>query len=540
MKRIHVALIGLVSLFALASCTNNERACVTRTPAEANVDFVETPYTDSLKFAQADSLEGKKFAGGETSNIPADQIDHVGYVSLLSCTDGDTANFTQVGFTDVATHGNITIKTRFLGINTPESTAKVEPWGKKASNFTKHKLEAAQAAADTESAAAGHKVFNIALVNDVATFGERDSSGNRWLAFVWYRDSATSPWRCLNLELVEQAYSRNQLFLDSAICDYRSAFENADNFNKKCGYRVYGEIDDGFDYSEDIVECNLWYVLNHYDEIGISEEGSSGKMLHILAQVVGIQGDSLYLRDVIKDDEQEAGDSFASLYCYSGYNSSICSILQGSSPETDGIGVVVYFYARATTYSNNIQLSDLQYRTTGKRAFRVMTEANIANYTVHNWADLTLNTQTVHIDPSTITSQEDFGQYKYQWIDTDIVLRTVTPSTDDSTTSSRAGGPVNATNEYWVKLSGDPVAYTYYAKLAGTSIFCNLRADASLNPQVTPGVFDSNYGTAAFNVTDATQKTFHVTGYLVSYFDKYQIQLANNYQQFSYIQEVIG
>lgn len=48
-------------------------------------------------------------------------------VTLVKCVDGDTANFNL--------NGEV-IKTRFLAIDTPESTKEKEPYGKEASNFT--------------------------------------------------------------------------------------------------------------------------------------------------------------------------------------------------------------------------------------------------------------------------------------------------------------------------------------------------------------------------------------------------------------------
>ena len=542
MKKTKITILALASLLLLASCNNNP--CITRTGDEANIDFVNTPYTDNLKFAQADKLEGKKFAGGDGSPIDVSEIDGYGYVSLRSVTDGDTANFTQEGFIDPKTNNDISIKTRFLGINTPESTAKVEPWGKKASLFVKSKLEAAQAAADAESAAAGKKIYNIALVTDVDVFGNRETSG-RWLAFVWYRNNSTSPWRCMNLETVEQAYSKNQLFKDSSFCDYRAAFEAADNHNRECGYRVHGEADNGYDYEETVYETTLWYVLNNYEDIGISDDtGSSGYVLHILAQVIGIQGDSLYLRDVVIDPLQDAeGEGeYGSLYAYAGFNSALASILDGVSPETHGVGTVIYFYARATMFSGNIQLSDVQNKTSGKRAFRVLTEANIERYhDVYKWDQLKLDTSTVRIEPSEMSSQEDVGKFKYQWIDTEIELRAIFPYEDEESNQENAiAKPAADVEKYWVKASTTtPTSYSYYAKFAGTNVYCNLRADASLNTQVVPNIFDPKYGTPGFNVEDAIGKKFHVTGYLVSYFDKYQIQLANNYQVFNYIYEVV-
>ena len=48
-------------------------------------------------------------------------------VSLKKCVDGDTAWFTVNGKS---------IKTRFLAIDTPESTTKIEPYGKEVSEYT--------------------------------------------------------------------------------------------------------------------------------------------------------------------------------------------------------------------------------------------------------------------------------------------------------------------------------------------------------------------------------------------------------------------
>ena len=49
--------------------------------------LLATPYTDKLEFAQANSLEGKRFASTSTNSS---SFDHYGYVTLRSVTDGDT------------------------------------------------------------------------------------------------------------------------------------------------------------------------------------------------------------------------------------------------------------------------------------------------------------------------------------------------------------------------------------------------------------------------------------------------------------------
>lgn len=56
-------------------------------------------------------------------------------VKFNKCVDGDTAHFD---------YKNETIKVRFLAINTPESTTKIEPYGKEASEYTCNSLKKAK------------------------------------------------------------------------------------------------------------------------------------------------------------------------------------------------------------------------------------------------------------------------------------------------------------------------------------------------------------------------------------------------------------
>jgi hypothetical protein len=173
-KLITRTIVGILSIIALTGCGSKERQCIVEN-RDPSVDFVETPYTDALKLPYTDAeLANMNFAYGDNTGFTTG--DGVGFVDLRQVTDGDTANFMQDGYADPVTDIPISIKTRFLGINTPESTAKMEPWGKKASRFTKQKLEEAQANADAETERTGTKVHNIVLIHDKEVFGEKDSS----------------------------------------------------------------------------------------------------------------------------------------------------------------------------------------------------------------------------------------------------------------------------------------------------------------------------------------------------------------------------
>ena len=569
MKLKRLLLIPLLSLI-LSACnfvsggsnggnnSSNCDSCIKREGDDLD-NLLPTPVTDSLEFAQANQLEGKRFAGPDEN-----AVDHIGYVSLKSCTDGDTANFAQDDYLD--NYGNpVTIKTRFLGVNTPESTAKVEPWGKKASLFTKHILEEAQAAADKESTDS-KKVYNIALINNPRNknFEIKDSSGNRWLAFIWYRLSSTSDWRLLNLELVEQGFSRNQLFTDDPVCNYRSYFEQAEKTNEACGYRVFGEVDLGYDYEEKTYEYSLWKIVHSFDEIGISESGSSGVVLCVTALVVGIQGDNMFLRDVLLDAEQvEKGDNqLQGLYCYAGYNSSVCSLLQNASEKYEmdgtGVGLIVRFFCRATAYNGNIQLSDLKYSTTGKKGFKVLTEKNFATYVEEfkwsdlyqksgsvSYADLNKDIAPLTINPENITNAnlpetpdieyDDLAPFQFQFVETTVTIRAVNSSDkEDDGTSGGSGG-------YWYKGNANDNSYTVYATIIGkdgVKLYTNLRIDTSIYPFVEAATFGTSNASDLTSANSPVGTTWHVTGYMALYFGRFQILLPNNYASYHYLYKV--
>ncbi|MCX5774945.1 MAG: thermonuclease family protein, partial [Firmicutes bacterium] len=139
-----------------SSSSSSSSSEVILTPADLNTD-----QTDAFHFTA--DYAGKNFIA-----------DGIGEVFLKSNTDGDTAAFyTKADHTE-------SVKCRFLGINTPESTGKVQPWGNAASAFTKGKLLDAT---------------KIVLINDVPTFGQLDSSGGRYLGFVWYIPSTGTEFR---------------------------------------------------------------------------------------------------------------------------------------------------------------------------------------------------------------------------------------------------------------------------------------------------------------------------------------------------------
>ncbi len=147
----------------------------------------------------AGCFAGCQPANPQTTTQPSASVQTVDYVSQLKLdmnsdtlkqevtvktfVDGDTTHFFVP--TSVNEHG--VLKARYLAVNTPESTGKIEQWGKKASAFTKEKLQSAT---------------SIYIESDNNTWN-LDSTGERHLVWVWYKPAGAEEYRNLNLELLQ-------------------------------------------------------------------------------------------------------------------------------------------------------------------------------------------------------------------------------------------------------------------------------------------------------------------------------------------------
>ena len=105
-------------------------------------------------------------------------------VTVRTFIDGDTVHF-NVPETVMETG---VLKARFLAVNTPESTGKIEEYGKAASAFTKEKLSSAE---------------SILIESDTEKWNP-DSTGDRYLVWVWYRPAGESEYRNLNIEILQE------------------------------------------------------------------------------------------------------------------------------------------------------------------------------------------------------------------------------------------------------------------------------------------------------------------------------------------------
>ena len=268
------SIIALGSASFLASCSGN----------------FKTPFTDKLTLAY-EVVEGERFTN------PSDTVNGyaLGEVTVAEVVDGDTFNFYN-GRVDPKTTSDITHTVRFEGVNTPESTARIEPWGVKASQFVKSILW------DNENHK--QKPYSVVIQNDISVFGQLDNtSSERFIGFVWYKMDENSAYRLLNLEIIEQCYSVSTLNLYSEFCPYLDVFNEAYKNARESKRRVNGEKDPGYDYTNSILDVSIKYIIENYENLGVSstdslESSDSGVKVRVTGVILAFSGDSIFVRDV--------------------------------------------------------------------------------------------------------------------------------------------------------------------------------------------------------------------------------------------------
>lgn len=152
-------------------------------------------------------------------------------------TDGDTTSFTSY-------NGLYTVKVRYLGIDTPESTSEIEEWGKSASIFNKSRLTAAK-----------HVIVQSAGCAKTGNEAVADIDGyQRSLAYVWYTDvddPTINDFRNLNLELVQEGYSIFSGSREDMEESFYDAFMQANDIARAYSRHIYSnEKDPNYCYDD--------------------------------------------------------------------------------------------------------------------------------------------------------------------------------------------------------------------------------------------------------------------------------------------------
>jgi endonuclease YncB( thermonuclease family) len=125
-KQITLAIATFLSVALLAGCQTGGNG--NKEPSQGDANWVD--YTQSAAVRLSLDYKGRDF-----------YKDGIGQVKLYQSIDGDTAHFIPL----VTTTSRLNIKSRYYGIDTPESTGRIQPWGQPASDFNKKKLKEADA-----------------------------------------------------------------------------------------------------------------------------------------------------------------------------------------------------------------------------------------------------------------------------------------------------------------------------------------------------------------------------------------------------------
>ena len=174
-------------------------------------------------------------------------------VTIKSYIDGDTTHFNVPS--ELSADG--ILKARYMGVNTPESTGKIEEWGKKASTFTKEKLMGAS---------------SIIVESDNENWNV-DSTGGRHLVWVWYKPEGAEDYRLLNLELIQNGLS---IACGTTADRYGDTMSKAFQQAKTLGLHVFSKEDDPDFFYGDAYEVDLKGLrtnISLYDNKKVAFEG---------------------------------------------------------------------------------------------------------------------------------------------------------------------------------------------------------------------------------------------------------------------------
>ena len=244
-------------------------------------------------------------------------------VTVKAYIDGDTTHFyvpTSVNQTGV-------LKARYLAVNTPESTGKIEEWGKKASNFTKTKLKAAE---------------SIIVESDDGKWNV-DSTGDRYLVWVWYKEAGADEYKNLNLELLQEGLA---IASNSAQNRYGTYCMSAiDQARAKKLHVHSSENDPDFFYGE-AIELTL-------SELRANIESYERQKVAFNGVVTEKYNNGVY----VETFDEDAG-MYVGMYVYYGFNLSGAGIkILSVGNEVRIVGTVSYYET-----GESWQVSGLSYR----------------------------------------------------------------------------------------------------------------------------------------------------------------------------------
>ena len=349
-KLLVLLLIVSITLSLLVSCTDPNDELSTNNDLAPWVDYASEVKLDRTSGTLQIEATVKSFIDGDTTHF---------YVDNSVCEDG-------------------ILKARYLAINTPESTGKIEEWGKAASKFTRSKLESA---------------VSIILESDDGRWNI-DSTGERHLVWVWYKTAEDAEYRNLNIEILQEGYA-----ISSNASQNRYGTYCTDAIAQAIAYDLYvysDELDPDFPYG-DAQEVTLKQLRTHIEEY----EGA----LVAFNGIVTMNNDGSILVEEY-DTENNMVYGMTIYYGTSGLNGEGLEILSIGN-EIRVVGVVSYWETGGV-----YQVSSLEYNRRDKenpRNIKLLSTGNSAGYfevdakTFTSTIDVMLEEETKTFDYAALT-----------------------------------------------------------------------------------------------------------------------------------------
>ncbi len=386
-------------------------------------------------------------------------------VTVKAYIDGDTTHFNATS----EFPGNV-LKARYLAINTPESTGKVEEWGKAASNFTKETLMNA----DKIMVESDNDVWNV------------DSTGGRYLVWVWYIPKGESEYRNLNVEILQNGLA---IASNSAQNRYGETCMAAINQAKTQSLKVHSnEKDPNFPYGEaqEITLRELRSNIAEYDGTKVAFEGVVSKNSQ----------NTVYVEEY--DSET---DTYYGMTVYYGYS------LNGTGLQILNVGNRVRIVGTVQYYETgkSYQVSGLEYspmRPNDPNNIKLISEGNSAAYKE-------ITAETFKNGKITVTLGDDtekvlsFGEAS---IATSVSMKNLKVVSIYTTTNeeSSSNGAMTLTCE--VDGITIPVRTIVLKDQDGKTVTADAFKDKTIDVKGLIDCFDGEYQIKVFSLTDIVIK----------------------------------
>lgn len=243
-------------------------------------------------------------------------------VTVKTYVDGDTTHFNVP--TTVVSNG--VLKARYISVDTPESTNVIEDYGKKASKFTKEKLSTAK---------------EIYIESDNEKWNA-DSTGSRYVVWVWYNTEKNETFRCLNIELLQNGLAKPNNINASryaAICN--RAIAEA----KKFKLYIWSEKQDPDLYRGPTVKVTLKDLRTNLEEYVGMRVGFEGVVTRTFGETAYVEA------------YDEATEMYYGMACYYGFTKIPAMVSVLSVGNKVYVAGNLEYYEAGGTY----QISNLRY-----------------------------------------------------------------------------------------------------------------------------------------------------------------------------------